>query len=165
MPYQPGETPLNINAFGKELATIVKALADRRDQKIKLVLEPGRYLVAEAGVLLAKVTDIKQTPYKKFVGLNTGFNHLVRPILYDAYHEIVNTSKLGGEAEIVTIAGNLCEAGDVLARDRAFAKATVEGDIVAIMNAGSAGYAMSSNYNLRPKPAEVLIDRGRVVKL
>jgi len=126
--------------------------------------EPGRYLVAKAGVLLTTVTDIKRTPYKIFVGVNSGFNQLLRLAMYDAYHEIINTGNVVGKTEIVTIAGNVCESGDLFAVDR---KITIckEDDILAILNAGAYGYAMSSDYNSRPRPVEILVDGNSITKI
>ena len=129
------------------------------EKNLDVILEPGRYLVAESGILLATVTDTKENPANKFISINSGFNHLVRPAMYWAYHSIVNTSRVAGKEESVHIVGNICESADFFARDREITT-TKEGDILAILNTGAYGYSMSSNYNSRPKPAEVLVDKG-----
>lgn len=122
-----------------------------------LWLEPGRYLVANAGIVLARVQTVKETPYKKFINTDAGFNTLIRPAMYDAYHRI---EIVGKEKEQKTgkydVAGNVCESGDLFAKDRMLPKAQV-GDLLAIMDAGAYGYSMASRYNTRLMPPEVLI--------
>ena len=118
--------------------------------------EAGRYLVAESGTLLATVTDIKTTPDRTFIGVDSGFNQLIRPAMYGAYHEIINTNNSNGEKVTATIAGNVCESGDVFAEDREISEPH-EGDVLAILNAGAYGFTMASTYNSRPRPAEVLV--------
>jgi diaminopimelate decarboxylase len=121
-------------------------------------IEPGKYIVSESGTLFATVTAIKPTPSLNFVGVNTGLNHLVRPMMYDSYHEIVNTSNTSGEEKLYTVVGYICET-DTLGSDRRL-KEVREGDILAIKNAGAYGFSMASNYNSRLRPAEVLIIDG-----
>ena len=118
--------------------------------------EPGRYLVAEAGMLAVKVNDIKRNPTKTFIGVNSGFGHLIRPAMYGSYHDIVNITHPHGAREKATVAGNICESGDVFAKDRMIASPKIN-DILIIKNAGAYGYTMSSDYNLRPRPREVVI--------
>ena len=156
VPYHPHEKPLDVRWFGAMAAELFERFWRRYGKELCMVLEPGRYLVAEAGTLLATVTDVKRTPFHTFVGVDTGFNHLLRPAMYGAYHHILNASRVEGQEEVVWVAGNLCEAGDLLARDRSISRCG-EGDIVAILNAGAYGFSMSSNYNARPRPAEVMI--------
>jgi len=127
-----------------------------------IAFEPGRYIVADAGILLVKVTDIKNRYGEKIIGVNSGFNHLIRPVLYGSYHEIVNCNRVNGEKQIATIVGNLCETGDVVAVRREMTRVE-EGDILAILNAGAYGYVMSSRYNSRKLPKEVLIKDGQVL--
>lgn len=123
----------------------------------ELWLEPGRYLVAVAGVLLAHVTQLKGKGEMRYVGVSTGINALIRPALYDAYHEIVNLTRLKEEAsERVTVVGPICETGDKFGSDRPFPPSE-ENDVVAIANAGAYGRVMSSSYNLRDIPPEVTI--------
>ncbi len=121
--------------------------------------EPGRYVVAESGYLLARVNSVKKTPAKKFVNVDAGFNDLIRPAMYDAYHKIRVAGKKGQD-EVYDVAGNLCESGDILGRDRKLPKVS-EGDLVIVENAGAYGYSMSSNYNSMPLPAEVLVRGSR----
>lgn len=160
IPYRPDDRRLNIHLFGEKASVLFSDFCRRYGRELTMVLEPGRYLVAEAGTLLATVTDVKRAPHRTFVGIDTGFNHLIRPAMYGAYHPIVNASHVHGKEEVVTVAGNLCESGDVFAKDR---KLTVceEGDILAILNVGAYGFSMSSNYNARPRPAEISVSGGR----
>jgi diaminopimelate decarboxylase len=160
IPYRPDDRRLNLRAFGQKASALFAAFCRGYGKELTMVLEPGRYLVAEAGTLLATVTDVKRSLHRTFVGIDSGFNHLIRPAMYGAYHPIVNASRVQGQEEVVTVAGNLCEAGDVFARDRTLTRCE-EGDILAILNAGAYGFAMSSNYNARPKPAEILVSAGR----
>lgn len=122
-------------------------------------MEPGKFLVSEAGYLLVRTNVVKQTPHVTFVGVDSGLNHLIRPMMYDAYHEIVNVSNPTGELKKYTVVGNICET-DTLGTDRMLNEVR-EGDILAIKNAGAYGYSMSSNYNSRFRPAEVLIVDGK----
>ncbi len=156
VPYGPGVKGMDIKVVGREAVKARKAFEKKYGRPVRMSFEPGRYPVAEAGYLLVSVTDIKRNPKKTFVGVNSGFNHLIRPAMYGSYHEIVNASRTGGKKEKVTVAGNICESGDVFARDRLLVMPRI-GDILAIKKAGAYGYTMSSDYNLRPKPKEVLI--------
>lgn len=125
--------------------------------EFELWLEPGRFLVSSAGVLLTRVTQLKQKGDVNYVGVSAGMNALLRPVLYDAYHEIVNLSKLHDEAtETVTIVGPICESGDKFGTDRPMPPCA-EGDIILIANAGAYGHVMSSRYNLRDVPQEIMI--------
>jgi diaminopimelate decarboxylase len=139
------------------LATRVLPLL--RDLPLRLLLEPGRSLVAAAGGLLARVILVKRTGAKTFVIVDAAMNDLIRPALYDAYHRIELVRPRGRAVERVDVVGPVCESGDFLARDRELE--TVEaGELVLIRDAGAYGFAMASNYNLRPRPAEVLIEDG-----
>ncbi len=160
VPYKPDEKPLNLCKLGKGIARAFNDFCSAYGKPLTLILEPGRYLVADAGALLATVTDVKRTPLKTFVGVDSGFNHLARPAMYGSYHTIVNASQVRGAREVVSVAGNLCESGDVFARDRLLTTFR-EGDILAILNVGAYGFSMSSNYNSRPRPAEVLVSSGQ----
>ncbi|MFQ5816080.1 MAG: diaminopimelate decarboxylase [Candidatus Hydrothermarchaeaceae archaeon] len=123
-----------------------------------LFLEPGRYIVGDAALMLARVSTIKKTPYRMFVGVDAGFNTLPRPVVYDAYHEVVLANKAGSEGvEKVDVAGNVCETGDILARDRILPHVE-ENDLVAFLDAGAYSFIMASQYNLRPRPAEILVN-------
>ena len=121
--------------------------------------EPGKFLVSECGYMLAQVTVLKDTGSIVFAAVNSGLNHLIRPMMYDAYHHIENISNPAGEKNIYTITGNICET-DTFASDRELNEIR-EGDLLAFFNAGAYGFEMASNYNSRFKPAEVLIKDGR----
>ncbi len=161
IPYhkETGEHPLNLTDFGASLQKIIDAWVGRNDRKITIKMEPGRYIIAECGILLGKVHSIKENIEKKYIGTDIGFNVLIRPALYDAYHEIEIYSKIDRETlknETVTIVGNICETGDIIAKDRNL-PTMLEGDVLGILDSGAYGMAMSSNYNCRLRPAEVLI--------
>ncbi len=166
VPYKPGEKPFDLENFGKKASGFMRDFSGKYGRDLEFCFEPGKYLTAEAGYLLIKVTNRKETPLYKFVGTDSGFNHLIRPILYGSYHNIINCSNTGGKAEEVVIAGNICESGDVFTvgpdgpEPRNIPEARI-GDILAITHAGSYGFTMASNYNSRPRPAEVLIEGGK----
>jgi diaminopimelate decarboxylase len=128
-----------------------------------LLLEPGRFLVAQAGALVARVVHVKRNGTKTFVITDAAMNDLIRPALYQAYHEIVPVKPRAGKARVVDVVGPVCETGDFFARDRTL-KPLRPGDLVALLDAGAYGMAQSSNYNSRPRPAEVLVE-GRKVRL
>jgi len=134
-------------------------LAEYENKDVAFKLEPGRYIVAECGVLLGSVHSVKENYGRKYVGTDIGFNVLQRPVMYDSYHHIdmVKRNHEQGETEIVYVCGNICESGDLLAKERDLYKADV-GDVVAVKDAGAYGFVMASNYNCRLKPAEVMID-------
>jgi diaminopimelate decarboxylase/aspartate kinase len=149
---KPGQIALDIAEFDASLLSIKEAFP-----QLSLWLEPGRYLVALAGVLISKVTQVKQKGETHFIGISTGMNSLIRPSLYGAYHEIVNLSKLNEPKEyIANIVGPICESGDVLGYSRLLPK-TTEGDVLLIATTGAYGRSMSSFYNLRPPAEEVMI--------
>jgi diaminopimelate decarboxylase/aspartate kinase len=152
VPEKAGQAGLDLKALGAVLAEIKQSCGDR-----ELWIEPGRYIVAQAGVLLARVTQTKGKGDVQYIGVGTGMNSLIRPALYGAYHEIVNLSRLGKPAtELVTVVGPICETGDRLGSDRQLPPAK-ENDVLLIGNAGAYGYTMSSHYNLRDPAVEVLL--------
>jgi diaminopimelate decarboxylase/aspartate kinase len=152
VPEKAGQAGLDLKALGAVLAEIKESCGDR-----ELWIEPGRYIVAQAGVLLARVTQTKGKGDVQYIGVGTGMNSLIRPALYGAYHEIVNLSRLGKPAtELVTVVGPICETGDRLGSDRQLPPAK-ENDVLLIGNAGAYGYTMSSHYNLRDPAVEVLL--------
>lgn len=152
VPYRPGEATLSVAELDASLAPVAAALAARG---VELWLEPGRWLVAEAGVLLARVTQIKRKGEHVWIGVDAGMNALIRPALYGAWHEIVNLTRLGAPlAWPVDVVGPICETGDVLGAARPF-PVTDEGDVLLIANAGAYGHAMASQYNLRAPPQEI----------
>lgn len=142
----------------KEFASAVLPLI--KDMGLTIILEPGRFIAGNAGILVAKVLYIKQTAQKNFIIVDSGMNDLIRPSLYHAYHEIAPVEKK--EAEIITadIVGPVCESGDFFALNRKI-ETPRQDDLLAIMGAGAYGFSMSSNYNSRPRAAEVLVDRDR----
>ena len=154
--YRPRERALDVRTLGKELSALVKEFNTKTGREVSAALEPGRYIVAEAGTLLVTVTDKKSTSSHTFIGVNSGFNHLVRPAMYDSYHTIDNVSRTAGKPIEATIAGNICESGDLFARARSMAAPQI-GDILAIRTAGAYGFSMASNYNLRRLPREVFV--------
>jgi diaminopimelate decarboxylase/aspartate kinase len=142
---------------GFDLARLDELLSEaRKGRDVEIWLEPGRYLAAECGVLLSRVTQLKSKGQYHYLGINTGMNSLIRPALYGAYHDIVNLSRLWQQAnQHYRVVGPICESGDVLGESR-FLPASSEGDLILIANAGAYGRVMSSNYNRR-SPAEELV--------
>lgn len=158
LPFHPEE---KIRQYATALRQSIREL-----ENIKLLLEPGRFLVAQAGALLARVLYVKKNAKKNFVILDAAMNDLIRPALYQAHHEIVPVSPRKGARKLVAdIVGPVCETGDFFARDRELA-AVQPGDFVAILDAGAYGQALASNYNSRPRPAEVLVEgkRARLIR-
>src|SRR5690606_33834307 len=135
------------------------AFEKTQKKSFELWFEPGKFLVSESGSFLVKANVIKQTTATVFVGVNSGFNHLIRPMFYDAYHRIENISNKNGAQRIYTVVGNICET-DTFAWDRKINEVR-EGDILVFRNAGAYGFEMSSNFNSRLKPAEVLFIEGK----
>lgn len=156
--YHPDDVVTDLKSLSEGLAEAYQDFIARYGRSVEIWFEPGKFIVSEAGILLVRVNVIKPTPATVFVGVNSGFNHLIRPMMYDAHHEIVNVSHPDRPRRIYTVVGYLCET-DTFATDRPIAEVR-EGDILAILNAGAYGYTMSSNYNSRLRPAEVLIYRG-----
>jgi len=128
--------------------------------RMRLLLEPGRYLIADAGVLLARVLYLKETSKRRFVIVDAAMNDLARPALYDAYHPILPARRRRGKDALVDVVGPICESGDFLARRRRLPPFE-PGDVLALLKAGAYGFAMSSQYNSRPRAAEVLIEGGK----
>jgi len=160
IPYRPTDKALNLRTLGKEFTKLTDAFAKKRGGEVTFALEPGRYVVAESGTLLTTVVDMKSTSKHQFVGVNSGFNHLLRPAMYGSYHPIENLSRKGTK-KTVTIAGNVCESGDIFATHRSIA-APKMGDMLAIGNAGAYGMSMASVYNLRDLPNEYLLEKGKL---
>ncbi|MBU7014700.1 MAG: diaminopimelate decarboxylase [Theionarchaea archaeon] len=168
VPYEPEEAPMDVQKFGELLTDMITQWVEQHHQ-IALALEPGRFLVAESGILLTTVTAVKENPKYTFVGVDTGFNHFMRPALYNAYHEIVKvepSESRGGlqERVDVTVCGDICESADIFARNRALPPLK-EGDLLAILDTGAYGFSMASEYNSRPLPAEVLVDKTTVTEI
>jgi diaminopimelate decarboxylase len=157
--YKEGDLVTNVYDLGLQLGKSFNRFCESYGRKLELWIEPGKYLVSEAGYLLVKTNVVKSTPSVTFVGVNSGLNHMIRPMMYDAYHEIVNVSNPSGDAKTYTIVGNICET-DTLGSDRKLSEVH-EGDILAIKNAGAYSFSMSSNYNSRLRPPEVLVLDGK----
>jgi diaminopimelate decarboxylase len=162
VPYKPEDKELDLTLFSDTVLALFKRRIDEYGLgKPFFCVEPGRYLVCDAGVLLTTVNTVKTTPFKKFVGVDAGFNTLIRPTMYGSYHPVLVADKSGSqEEEMYDVVGPICESGDALARDRRLPKIG-EGDLLAVLNAGAYGFAMSSQYNARPRAAEVLVKNGK----
>lgn len=152
--YSDEEIETDVNALGERVAEAFADFEQEIGKPIQVWFEPGKYLVSECGNLIVKANVIKHTTATVFVGVNSGFNHLIRPMFYDAYHKIENISNPNGPDRIYTVVGNICET-DTFAWDRKI-KEVREGDFLVMKNAGAYGFEMSSNFNSRLKPAEVL---------
>lgn len=159
VPYQPGDTETDIIMLGKKIAEAIAQFENPKVKELEIWFEPGKYLVSEAGYFIVKTNVIKQTPAALFAGVNSGFNHLIRPMMYEAYHHIENISNSNGAERIYNIVGNICET-DTFAFDRKINEIR-EGDYLVFYNAGAYGFEMSSNFNSRLKPAEVLVKDGK----
>jgi diaminopimelate decarboxylase len=157
--YREGDVTTDINELGDKLTKAFNAFCKNYGRNLEIWFEPGKYVVSEAGYFLVKTNVIKTTPATVFVGVDSGLNHLIRPMMYDAYHDMVNISNINGTKRIYTIVGYICET-DTFGLDRKMSEVH-EGDIIAIKNAGAYGFMMASNYNSRLKPAEVLIIGGK----
>ncbi len=158
VPYQEGEMETDVTSLGAKLTDAVKEFETTYGRPLEIWFEPGKYLVSECGYFVVKANVIKQTTATVFVGVNSGFNHLIRPMFYDAYHRISNISNPGGAERIYTVVGNICET-DTFAWDRVLNEVR-EGDLLCFHNAGAYGFEMSSNFNSRLKPAEVMVKEG-----
>jgi diaminopimelate decarboxylase len=156
IPYHPDQKPLDIPKLGKAMSGTFSQFCKQYGRDLEMRLEPGRFVVAEAGALLAEVVDIKKTPQHTFVGINTGFNHLIRPAFYGSYQHIFNMSHPNAKQKAVTVVGYVCESSDVFAEKRKLPMPRLD-DILLIADAGAYGFVMSSDYNLRPKPKEILL--------
>lgn len=157
--YKQGDMVTNVYDLGLKLGKAFRGFYESYGRKLELWIEPGKYLVSEAGTLLVKTNVVKPTPSVDFVGVNSGLNHLIRPMMYDAYHEIINVSNRTGGQKVYTVVGNICET-DTLGADRKINEVR-EGDILAIKNAGAYGYSMASTFNSRLRPAEVMVKKGK----
>lgn len=158
VPYQPTDSETDLTSLGEKVAEAFSAFENETGKKIQVWFEPGKYLVSQAGYFVVKANVIKQTPATVFAGVNSGFNHLIRPMMYEAYHHIQNISNENATERIYTVVGNICET-DTFAWDRKITEVR-EGDYLVFYNAGAYGYEMSSNFNSRLKPAEVMVENG-----
>ncbi|WP_428225440.1 diaminopimelate decarboxylase [Flavobacterium sp.] len=154
VPYRKGDIETDIEELGKKLTKRFHAFEKEYGKSLTLMFEPGKFLVSESGHFLAKVNVVKQTTSTVFAGIDTGFNHLIRPMLYGSQHTILNLSNPKGKERFYSVVGYICET-DTFASNRKIAEIN-EGDILCFKNAGAYGFSMASNYNSRYKPAEVL---------
>jgi len=157
--YKEGDVTTNIEDLGKKLTTRFKEFCKDYGRDLEIWFEPGKFLVSEAGHFFVKTNVIKTTPATVFVGVDSGLNHLIRPMMYDAYHTIVNVSNPVATSRVYTVVGYICET-DTFGWDRKLNEVR-EGDIIAMKNAGAYGFSMASNYNSRFRPAEVLVHNGK----
>jgi len=157
--YREGDAETDIQDLGDKISARFNKFCANYGRELTLTFEPGKYLVSEAGVFLVQVNVIKQTTSTVFAGIDSGLNHLIRPMLYDAYHEIVNVSRPVGKERFYTVVGYICET-DTFGINRRIPEIQ-EGDILALQNAGAYCFSMASNYNSRFRPAEVLIHNGQ----
>lgn len=159
VPYKDDDIETDIEELGEKITVRFKDFCKHYGRELTLMFEPGKFLVSQSGVFLVKVNVVKQTTSTVFAGVDSGLNHLIRPMLYDAYHRIVNISKTEGRSRIYTIVGYICET-DTFGVNRKLTEIS-EGDVLAFYNAGAYCYTMASNYNSRYRPAEVLIHEGK----
>jgi diaminopimelate decarboxylase len=157
--YKENDITTNVEELGAAVVDKFKAFCKEYGRELELWCEPGKFLVSESGYLLMKVNVVKHTVSTVFAGVNSGLNHMIRPMMYDAWHRIENLSNPSGMPRIYSVVGNICET-DTFGWDRKISEIS-EGDVLALMNGGAYGYSMSSNYNSRFRPAEVLLLNGK----
>jgi diaminopimelate decarboxylase len=157
IPYHPGDHAIDMDAFGKKVSHRFNQFCREIGKPITLVFEPGKFLVSAAGCLLMEVSQVRETADHPLAYVSTGFNHFLRPMNYGAYHHIINLSNPEGPLVMYDVVGYLCET-DTFASRRQLHQVR-KGDILCLLNAGAYGYSMASNYNSRPRPAEVLISQ------
>ena len=158
VPYKEGDISTDIEQLGKQLSARFNQFCEEYGKELTLMFEPGKFLVSESGFFLAKVNVIKQTTSTVFAGIDSGFNHLVRPMMYDSHHHITNISSPKGRERYYSVVGYICET-DTFGTNRRINEITEE-DILCFHNAGAYCFSMASNYNSRFKPAEVLVHNG-----
>lgn len=161
VPYKDGDEGTDIQLLADEIMSFEKNISQTYQRSFQIWFEPGKFMVSEAGYLLTKVNVIKETATATFIGVDTGFNHLIRPMFYEAYHRIRNISNEKGQLKKYAVVGNICET-DTFAWDRELNE-THEGDVLVFDNAGAYGFEMASNFNSRYRPAEVLVKEGKAV--
>lgn len=157
--YKEGDITTNVQDLGQKLGSMFNEFCAQYGRELEFWIEPGKYLVSEAGHFLVKANVVKTTPTVTFVGVNSGLNHFIRPMMYDAYHHIINVSNPTGAEKLYTVVGYICET-DTLGADRKLNEVRPD-DILAFKNAGAYIYSMSSNYNSRLRAPEVLISDGK----
>ena len=163
IPYFKDDTSTNLNDYVKEVSKELKKFESEFNKKLKLIFEPGKFLVSDCGFFITKVNYIKSTKTKDFLQVDSGFNHLLRPTLYGSHHEIINLSNPAGKKKEYDVVGYICEK-DTFAEKRKISE-TSTGDLICFKNVGAYGFNMSSNYNSRLKPAEVCIYNNKILKI
>ncbi|MCO6489677.1 MAG: diaminopimelate decarboxylase [Phaeodactylibacter sp.] len=159
VPYKEGDIETNIEELGEKISGRFNEFCREYGKDITLMFEPGKFLVSESGSFFVQVNVVKQTTSTVFAGIDSGLNHLIRPMFYNAYHRITNVSKPAGKPRFYTVVGYICET-DTFGINRRIAEIH-EGDILCIHNAGAYCFSMASNYNSRFRPAEVLVYKGK----
>jgi len=159
VPYKEGGIATDIEDLGEQLSGRFNTFTEKYGRELTLVFEPGKFLVSQSGYFFAKVNVVKQTTSTVFVGIDSGLNHLIRPMLYDSHHDIINVTKTSGKQRIYTIVGYICET-DTFGVNRRLTEVQ-EGDVLGFRNAGAYCFSMASNYNSRYRPAEVLLHQGK----
>jgi diaminopimelate decarboxylase len=164
IPYRPEQEPFDLGKYKEIVLNKFKEIIEKGDMtKPNLKVEPGRYLSAEASIILSQINTIKDNGYKLFAGVDAGFNTLIRPTMYGSYHHIISCNQNLAKKELkYDIAGPICESGDILGKERILPELKEE-DYLAILDAGAYGFIMSSPYNSRPRPAELLINNGQTL--
>jgi len=161
VPYAPEDAETDVAGIAQKLKDYLDTHLFKNGKKYQLWFEPGKYMVSECGYLITQVNVLKDNGNQIFAGVNSGLNHLIRPMFYDAYHHIVNISNSSAEEKVYNVTGYICET-DTFASDRLLHEVR-EGDFLVFHNAGAYGFEMSSNYNSRFKPAEVLVKDGKAM--
>ncbi len=161
VPYEAHDVETDVKKLGDQLTEALQKHENETGKKLQVWFEPGKYLVSESGYFVVSANVIKQTPAAVFVGVNSGFNHLIRPMFYEAYHRIENISNPNGTERIYNVVGNICET-DTFAWDRTLTEVR-EGDLLVFYNAGAYGFEMSSNFNSRLRPAEVMVKNSKAI--
>jgi len=157
--YKEGDPSTDLYEVGSIVSVAFNQFCARYGRELELWIEPGKFIVSESGYLIVESNVVKNTPQLTFVGVDSGLNHLIRPMMYDAYHDVYNLSNMDGDLETYNVVGYICET-DTLARDRKLGKVG-KGDLLVFKNAGAYGFSMASNYNSRLRPAEVLVWEGK----
>ena len=159
VPYKPNDISTDIEELGEKISTRFNAFCESYGKDVTLMFEPGKFLVSESGYFFVNVNVVKRTTSMMIAGVDSGLNHLIRPMFYDAYHKIVNISRPDAKPRIYNVVGYICET-DNFASNRKINE-ILEGNVLAFYNAGAYCYQMSSNYNSRYRPAEVLVHEGK----
>jgi diaminopimelate decarboxylase len=159
VPYKEGDAETDIILLAEKVSEAFANHPNPNGKHLQIWFEPGKFLVSSAGYLVTQVNVLKETSATTFAGVDTGFNHLIRPMFYGSYHRIENISNNKGTEKIYSVVGNICET-DTFAWDRKLNEVN-EGDYLVFYNAGAYGFEMSSNFNSRLKPAEVLVKDGK----